>query len=79
VRVVGIGASAGRLAKPLIYRKRQVPGALATFDVAPRSPQSTLAAASSPVAQRAASARDQDDTSGRRSGKMRRTDPVEYS
>jgi two-component system CheB/CheR fusion protein len=49
-------------AKPLIYRKRQVPGALATFDVAPRLPQSTLAAASSPVAQRAASARDQDDT-----------------
>src|SRR5205823_4581133 len=49
-------------AKPLIYRKRQLPGALATFDVVPRLPQSMFAAASSPVAQRAASARDQDDT-----------------
>ena len=49
--------------KPLIYRKRQVPGALATFDVGPpRSHQPAFAAASSPVAQRAASGRDHDDT-----------------
>jgi two-component system CheB/CheR fusion protein len=34
-------------AKPLIYRKRQVPAALATFDVGPRAPSSTPAAAPS--------------------------------
>lgn len=51
-------------AKPLVYRKRQVPGALATFDVAPRSPQSRLVVASSaPVARRVGSdAHDEDDT-----------------
>ncbi|MDP9362459.1 MAG: PAS domain-containing protein, partial [Acidobacteriota bacterium] len=51
-------------AKPLVYRKRQVPGALATFDVAPRSPRSSLAVASSaPLARRAGSgAHDADDT-----------------
>jgi len=50
--------------KPLIYRRRQVPAALATFDVAPRAPQSNLAVASSaPVARRAGSvAHDEDNT-----------------
>jgi two-component system CheB/CheR fusion protein len=42
--------------KPLIYRKRQVPGQRATFDVAPRSPGSSPAVASSaPLARRAGS------------------------
>jgi two-component system, chemotaxis family, CheB/CheR fusion protein len=51
-------------AKPLIYRKRQIPGALATFDVAPRSLQSSPAVASSaPVARRIGrGAYDEDDT-----------------
>jgi two-component system CheB/CheR fusion protein len=51
-------------AKPLIYRKRHVPGALATFDVAPRSQRSDLAVASSvPLERRVgSSARDQDDS-----------------
>ncbi len=51
-------------AKPLIYRKRPAPGTPATFDVVPRSPQLSLAAASSaPVAQRVGTgARDEDDT-----------------
>ena len=49
--------------KPLIYRKRQVPGALATFDVGARSPRSSLAAPFSvPAARRAANGtHDQDD------------------
>jgi two-component system CheB/CheR fusion protein len=34
-------------AKPLIYRKRQVPDALARFDTAPRSPQAAFSTASS--------------------------------
>ncbi|HUP62398.1 MAG TPA: CheR family methyltransferase [Thermoanaerobaculia bacterium] len=47
-------------AKPLIYRKVHVPGALATLDVARRSPPSAAAAA--PAARRVASgARDDDD------------------
>ncbi|HVT02835.1 MAG TPA: chemotaxis protein CheB [Thermoanaerobaculia bacterium] len=51
-------------AKPLIYRKRQTSGALATFDVAPRSRRSRLAVASSaPLARRVGSgAHDDDDT-----------------
>jgi two-component system CheB/CheR fusion protein len=51
-------------AKPLIYRRRQVPGVLATFDVTPRSAQSSLTAvASAPVAARVGKAsRDDDDT-----------------
>lgn len=50
--------------KPLIYRKRLVPAALATFDVGPRSPQSSLAAVSSaPDARRGGSVPpDEDDT-----------------
>jgi two-component system CheB/CheR fusion protein len=51
-------------AKPLIYRKRPVPDALATFDVVPRSPRASLAGVSSaPVARRVGgSAHDLDDT-----------------
>jgi two-component system CheB/CheR fusion protein len=49
-------------AKPLIYRKSQVPGALATFDVAPRSLHPSIAAASStPPARRAGVAHEEDD------------------
>jgi two-component system CheB/CheR fusion protein len=50
--------------KPLIYRKRQVQGALATFELAPHSPRPSLAVApSAPVARRAGSAaHEQDDT-----------------
>jgi two-component system CheB/CheR fusion protein len=47
--------------KPLIYRKREVPDALATFDVGPRSPQSLATASSAPVT-RAASRMNEDDT-----------------
>ncbi|HEY6138150.1 MAG TPA: chemotaxis protein CheB [Thermoanaerobaculia bacterium] len=50
-------------AKPLIYRKQQAPDALATFDVAPRAPRSSLAAAPSAPAVRppGGTARDEDD------------------
>jgi two-component system, chemotaxis family, CheB/CheR fusion protein len=50
--------------KPLIYRKRQVPPALATFDVGPRSPQPSHAAAPAvPQARPAGSVpADEDDT-----------------
>ena len=49
--------------KPLIYRKRQIPGALATFDVAPRSSRSSLAAAASapPAHASGSGARDEDE------------------
>jgi two-component system CheB/CheR fusion protein len=49
--------------KPRIYRKRQVPGALATFDVAPRSSRSSLTAASSapPAHASGSGARDEDE------------------
>jgi two-component system CheB/CheR fusion protein len=48
-------------AKPLIYRKRRVPGVLAALDLAPRSPHASIAVSSSfaPAAQRAA--HDEDD------------------
>ncbi len=49
-------------AKPLIFRKQQAPDALATLDVAPRSPSSSLAAAApAPAARPAGSARDDED------------------
>jgi two-component system CheB/CheR fusion protein len=48
-------------AKPLIYRKVHVPGALATFDVERRALQSTIAAAA-PAARRVADAHDADDS-----------------
>jgi len=50
--------------KPLIYRKRPMPGALATFDITPRSPQASLALASSaPMTRRAGgNAQDEDNT-----------------
>ncbi len=49
--------------KPLIYRKREVPGALATFDVSPRAHASLPVASSAPVARRIGSAHhDEDDT-----------------
>jgi two-component system CheB/CheR fusion protein len=52
-------------AKPLIYRKSQVPGALATFDVTPRSLHPSIAAASSaplaPLARRAAGVAHEED------------------
>jgi two-component system CheB/CheR fusion protein len=48
--------------KPLIYRKSQVPGALATFDVAPRSLHASIAASSSaPAARRPASVAHEED------------------
>jgi two-component system CheB/CheR fusion protein len=48
--------------KPLIYRKSQVPGALATFDVVPRSLHPSIAAASSaPSARRAAGVAHEED------------------
>jgi two-component system CheB/CheR fusion protein len=49
--------------KPLIYRKRHVPGALAAFDAGLRSPQSSMGTASSAlVARRAGSgSHDEDD------------------
>src|ERR1019366_374467 len=50
-------------AKPLIYRKGQVPGELAAFDVAPRLAQSKLAVtASASAARRTGSAHDEDNT-----------------
>jgi two-component system CheB/CheR fusion protein len=48
---------------PLIYRKRPLPGALQTFDVAPHSPQAVRAAPAVRAARRTAgTARDEDDT-----------------
>jgi two-component system CheB/CheR fusion protein len=48
--------------KPPIYRKQELPDALATFDVAPRSPRSRLAASSSvPPARPAGSVAPDDD------------------
>jgi two-component system CheB/CheR fusion protein len=50
-------------AKPLIYRKRQVPGALASFDVTPRALHANLAAAASaPVSRPAGAPHGEDDT-----------------
>ena len=51
-------------AKPLIYRKHQVPAAPAAFDVAPRSPRSSVAAATSALVTRRvrSGAHDEDDT-----------------
>jgi len=50
-------------AKPLIYRKHQVPDAPAAFDIAPRSLRSSVSASSSAPAARPAgsAARDEDD------------------
>ncbi|HEX7137334.1 MAG TPA: CheR family methyltransferase, partial [Vicinamibacterales bacterium] len=50
-------------AKPLIYRKQQVPDALTTFSVTPRAPRASVAAASSIAPARAAGsvALDEDD------------------
>ena len=48
--------------KPLIYRKSQLPGALATFDVAPRSLHTSIAISSNaPVARRAATVAHEED------------------
>jgi two-component system CheB/CheR fusion protein len=47
--------------KPLIYRKSQVPGALATFDVAPRSRRPGIAVAASPTPARRATSVGQDE------------------
>jgi two-component system CheB/CheR fusion protein len=52
-------------AKPLIYRKREIPDALATLDVGPRAPRSNVAVASSspPAGRRAGSAAPAEDDS----------------
>ncbi|HWW62209.1 MAG TPA: PAS domain-containing protein, partial [Thermoanaerobaculia bacterium] len=49
--------------KPLIYRKREQPYALATIDMAPRASHATAGGAQSvPAARRGVAARDEDDT-----------------